>query len=538
MSLSDYKPVVSRVDMRRLDAFTIAAGTDSLALMELAGGRIAAYLLAHADELTGSVEDDDHVFTVLVATGPGNNGGDGFVVSRLLAEQGWHPVVAICGPPPEPATDAGVNLRRWEECGGEVIGAADCLDLLRKRDDSADIILDCLFGTGLHRPLEGLQAELVTQINDSGLPVVACDMPSGLCADTGRPLGVAVVADATVTLGAAKPGLFVGLGPDHAGRVTIADIGLKSPEEALVEPIGHVIDDEYSELLVPHRRGTTHKGQLGHVLVVGGGAGTTGAALLAAMGALRAGAGLATMAVPASLAPTTDAALPEAMTIGLADDGSGNVGADAWRALSASAERCGVAAVGPGLGTGPGAETLVHGMISGFAGTLVIDADALNCIAAIGTDSARDLFRDRRRAGLGPAILTPHPGEMARLLGTANTEVQANRIAACRRLAADLEVTAVLKGAGTLVCHNGRLAFNTSGNPGMATPGMGDVLSGITATFAAQIPDPFTAASVAVYVHGLAADILADAIGGSGFLASEVATAVPRALSLLRNGMP
>ena len=136
------------------------------------------------------------------------------------------------------------------------------------------------FGTGLHRPLEGVQAELVTQINDSGLPVVACDMPSGLCADTGRPLGVAVVADATVTIGAAKPGLFVGLGPDHSGRVTIADIGLKSPEQASVEPMGRVIDDEYSELLVPHRRGTTHKGQLGHVLVVGGGAGTTGAALL------------------------------------------------------------------------------------------------------------------------------------------------------------------------------------------------------------------------------------------------------------------
>ncbi len=535
----DYKPVVTRADMRRLDAFTIAEGTPAIELMERAGRSITGYLLGHCDELTGSEENEERTYSLLVLTGPGNNGGDGFVVARLVAEQGWRATVAVCGSAPAPGTESGLNMERWIEARGVVIDATSCLTLLRDGSaDDTDIILDCLFGTGLDRPLEGRYAELITMVNASGLPVVSVDMPSGLCADTGRPLGVAVVADATVTLGAAKPGLFVGLGPDHSGRIAIADIGLRGTTEAGVDPIGQVVDEETCELWVPHRRGTTHKGQLGHVLVAGGSAGKTGAVLLGACAALRTGAGLVTMAVPASLAAVTDAALFEAMTISLADDGAGELAVGAWSALVGPLGSFGAAVIGPGLGTGAGAIELVPRLVEEFPGALVIDADALNVLARLEAGHAQDLFRARRRSGHRPAILTPHPGEMARLLSITAADVQLDRLAACRKLADSLFVTAVLKGAGTLVSSQQRTGFNSSGNPGMATPGMGDVLAGIIAAFAAQVADPFTAAALAVYVHGLAADILADSVGGAGFLASEVADNVPHALGVLRNGMP
>jgi len=539
MTLLD-KPVLLREDMRRLDQMTIASGTPSLELMERAGERIARFLSSHSEQLAPSLHPGAGVPSLLVLAGAGNNGGDGFVVARLLAAQGWEVTVAMCAREPDAGGDADVNLKLWRQADGVLISDAECLALLRDDETGGhDLVLDALLGTGLDRELDGFLFELIAALNESGLPVVSVDIPSGLCADSGNPLGIAVLADATVTLGAAKPGLFLGAGPNHAGRIDIADIGLRAPAEEGIDVVGQVIDDEACEAWVPHRHPTTHKGELGHVLVVGASAGKTGAVLLAARGALRAGAGLVTMAVPAGLATATDAALPEAMTIALADDGSGQIAPGAWRALGLETAGIDVAVIGPGMGTGAGAAELVRSAVAGFPGPLVLDADALNVLAAERGEPLAALMAARREAGHGTCVMTPHPGEMGRLLGIASSAVQADRLAAVRALARECGVTAVLKGAATLICRQGgRTGFNSSGNSGMASAGMGDVLSGLMGAMAAQVADGYEAAALAVFAHGLAGDLLADRYHGPGFLAGELADALPEALAVLRVAVP
>jgi len=324
----------------------------------------------------------------------------------------------------------------------------------------------------------------------------------------------------------------VGRGPDYVGRLFIADIGLADPAEAEVAVAGSVLDTSLVASLLPRRRQTTHKGDVGHVLLCGGSAGKNGAVLLAARAALRCGAGLVTMALPERLAATANTSLWEAMTLALADDGAGNVGRGAWLAIERDSERYSTAAVGPGLGTGEGAAELVEHFVEKFSGRLVLDADALNLIARSRT--AAEKLRERCRGGR-TVILTPHPGEMARLLDSSSGAVQADRIGAVRACSSRFPgATIVLKGAATLVAGDGRLRFNTTGNPGMASPGMGDVLSGVLAALSAVLDDPIDVASVGVYVHGLAADLLAREIDGSGFFASEVADALPDAFAEIR----
>jgi NAD(P)H-hydrate epimerase len=269
------------------------------------------------------------------------------------------------------------------------------------------------------------------------------------------------------------------------------------------------------------------------VLVAGGSSGKSGAVLLAARAALRSGAGLVTMALPSTLAAVADVALWEAMTIGLSDDGHGSIGERAYAAIEPEAARFSAAAVGPGLGTGAAALELVAAFVERFPGALVLDADALNVIA--GRDAVAAVCAARRAQGLGPLVLTPHPGEMGRLLGTTSAAVQADRVGATRGcLARYAGATVVLKGAATVVGNGSKLRFNTSGNPGMAAPGMGDVLAGTIAALLAVIDDPFDAASAAVFAHGYAADLLARQTEGAGFFASEVADTLPVAFGEIR----
>jgi NAD(P)H-hydrate epimerase len=258
--------------------------------------------------------------------------------------------------------------------------------------------------------------------------------------------------------------------------------------------------------------------------------------LLGARAALRCGAGLVTMALPERLAATANASLWEAMTLALADDGAGSVARDAWPAIAHDVGRYAAAAVGPGIGTGDGASELVESFVEQFPGRLVLDADALNVIARTRTAAAK--LRERCRGGRA-VILTPHPGEMARLLDSSSTAVQADRIGAVRACSSRFPgATIVLKGAATIVGGDGRLWFNTTGNPGMASPGMGDVLSGVLAALSAVIADPIAVASVGVYAHGLAADLLARDIDGPGFFASEVADTLPDAFAEIRAACP
>jgi NAD(P)H-hydrate epimerase len=525
--------VLSRADVRALDAFTIRRGIASSDLMERAGEALADYV----EEATHG--DSDDAPRVLILCGSGNNGGDGFVLARLLETRGWSVKVALCGSEPREGSDAHENWMRWRRSGEEVGDRSTALALLSVASaaglrPSFDVIVDALFGTGLDRPLDSRSIELIRAIGDSGVPVIAVDLPSGLDADTGLPLGAAVRAEATATLGAAKPGLFVGKGPDYAGRVSVLDIGLARPDEAGLEAVGTVLDATTVAPLLPERPGTTHKGDVGHVLVCGGSSGKSGAVLLGARAALRSGAGLVTMALPATLAPAADVALWEAMTIGLADDGHGNVADRAYAGIASATVRFSVAAIGPGLGTSEAARALVDAMIEGFDGALVLDADALNVLA--GREATARAFAERAAAGRGAVVLTPHPGEMGRLLGTTAAAVQADRIGSIRACVARFPgATVVLKGAATLVGNAKGLRFNTSGNPGMASPGMGDVLAGTLAALLAVVDEPLDAASIAVFAHGLAADLLAAETESAGFFASEVADAIPSAMREIRS---
>ncbi len=538
--------VLGREDMRRLDAFTIESGSSSIELMERAGRSVASFCAEklgsvtvplHAAALEARARSaSPDAFGLLVVAGPGNNGGDGFVAARALAEQGWRVTVALGGAEPPSTSDCGVNAERWSSSGGRVIDRSQLLALLAgEAENDFDLILDALFGTGLDRPLEAGVAELVESINRCALPVIAVDMPSGLCADSGRPLGTAIRAAATLAIGAAQPGLFLDCGPDFAGRVSVADIGLADPRSAGLVPCGELLDAHSAAALLPSRRRSAHKGELGHILIVGASLGRSGAVLLAARAALRSGAGLVTMAVPASLARHCDAALSEAMTLELADDGTGSVAEGAYQAIEATAAGLDVVLLGPGLGRSQAAALLANQLLSNLALPLVIDADAISIFASDGNAFARRL-RKRRQAGLPRVIVTPHPGEMARVLASSPSAVQRNRIAATKAFDQRNDALLVLKGAGTLVSSGKRLAFNTSGNPGMAAAGMGDVLGGVIAALLAVTPDAFDAARLGVHVHGLAADILEEKFEGPGFFASEVADAIPEALAQLRQG--
>ena len=519
-------PLLTREAARRLDQATIAAGTPSEQLMERAGQKISEQLIQSAPRLLLNARAKP---SLLVLAGSGNNGGDGLVVARLLSERGWNASVALCCGAPRPGSDARANLVRWKGSGGTTTGIEEARVAIE--ESGYDLVLDALFGTGLDRPLEGPVLRLIESLNRSQLPVVAVDIPSGLDGDQGLPLGAAVCADATVTLGAGKPGLFLASGPNCSGKVSVADIGLLDPGSAKVEVMGEVLDLGGMRGGLEPRPRSLHKGQLGHVLIVGASAGKTGAAVLAARAALRTGAGLVTMAVPATLAPQVDAALTEAMTMSLADS-AGSAGEGAWRAVEPSLGDFDAIVAGPGLGTGAGAREIVHGLIENSPRPLVLDADALNIVAQDGHGTARALERRGLRGDFQEAILTPHPGEMARLMGTGTDHVQENRIGACRGLAHRFNACVVLKGAATVVAQDRRLAFNSSGNPGMATAGMGDVLAGTIGSLAARVA-AYEAAAIGVYLHGHAADLLEAGRGGPGFLASEVADALPAATSAL-----
>lgn len=518
--------VLGRDAMRALDAATIAAGTPSLELMERAGRALAEAL---ADPSFHGVPLPERP-RLLVVAGRGNNGGDGFVVARLLASLRWRCTVALLG---EPATggDAATNLAEWRRVGGRVIDRAEVERELEAGAGDYDLGLDAIFGTGLVRSVEDPDATLIRQLNQSGLPVVACDIPSGLCSDTGCPLGIAVQARATLTIGAAKPGLFVADGPDYCGRVRVADIGLLDPAaghetEAGSGRLGFVLDPATTGGAWPRLTPLAHKGSRGHVLIVAGSRGKTGAAVLAARGAFRGGAGLVTIASGPEVQAVVTAAIPEAMTLALEADSHGRLATTGLDALEAAAATAGSMVAGPGLGMGPGGQAALQ-ILMKAPGPLVLDADALNLVSALNAGARRALFALRTGP---PPILTPHPGEMSRLAGVTTAQVQVSRHIFADKVAQELSSVLVLKGAATVVSDGARRAFNLSGNAGMAVAGMGDVLAGLCGALAVRAADSFEAACLAVWAHGAAGDEMAGQ-GGPGFLAGELADRIPAVLA-------
>jgi NAD(P)H-hydrate epimerase len=520
--------ILTAAQMREVDRRTTEQhGVPSLQLMENAGARVVECLVAHFSDLPHR--------RVVVLCGKGNNGGDGFVVARLLRQRACHPLVFLLAQPDSVKGDAAINLQRWEQAGGEIkaIPGVEDLTALRSALAAADIIIDALLGTGLSGPVDGLLASVIAAVNEAGkrATVLAVDIPSGLPSDSGKPLGPAISADFTVTFTAPKFSLVLPPNCEQVGVLSVGQIG--TPPEMLacddalkfhwLEP------DEFSAVPL-RRKAFAHKGDFGHALIVAGSRGKTGAAALAAMGALRAGVGLVTVATPEHLLPTVAGHLPEMMTeplIGTEAETISVRNLDYGRFLEITRGK-NVLGMGPGLSTHPETRQFVHAVVADCPLPLILDADGLNAFAG----KANEL-----RARKAPALaITPHPGEMARLLGCETQEVQAHRLEIALDSAAKWNAFVVLKGYRTIIATpDGRAFINSTGNPGMASGGTGDVLTGMLAGLTAQFgtDDWGRILSLGVYLHGLAGDLAAEGVGEASLIATDLVAAIPRAMSAL-----
>jgi hydroxyethylthiazole kinase-like uncharacterized protein yjeF len=518
-SAVDAQPVcwslVTAQEMRELDRHAIEVREiPSLTLMESAGRLVADEVLR---ELPGGA-------TVSIVCGRGNNGGDGLVAARHLHQRGVDVFVILLGDAANLSADAATNLERACQVG---VPLADH----EWQPPARGVVVDAIFGTGLSRVVEGVEAEWVRRINacraraGGGVRVVSVDLPSGLCADTGTLLGVCVEADVTLALGAPKVGLALEPGRSAAGRIAVADIGIETPQANRL-PRAELWTRAYAASRLPARPATGHKGSFGHALIVAGSEGKTGAAALAAEGVARAGAGLVTIACPAGLNDILEIKCTEAMTAPVADTPERAFAASAAEPIIALAATRDALGLGPGIGCGEETQALVGSLVKRLEIPLVIDADGLYPFVR-----APDWLRERQ----APTVLTPHPGEAATLLGVEASEINRDRPAAARELAKRFGSVVALKGAATVIADpDGRIAINPTGGPALATGGTGDVLLGMVTGFIAQGIDAFEAAALAVFVHGAAADRLAERAGSSGHLAGEIASEVPAATADLR----
>ncbi len=502
--------------MRDLDARAMQeGGVPGVVLMENAGRAVFQLLCERHGPVHGRVYH--------VLCGPGNNGGDGFVVARLLALAGACPTVTLAGEAARIAGDARVMYELMLRTGL----APSPLPAPRGP------IVDALLGTGARGAPRGPAADAIAWANASGQPIISADVPSGLDSDTGATEGDAVRADATVTFAYPKLGLLVGRGPDLCGELVVDGIGYPWTDLQSATPYRWIRPDDIAPLLPPRGR-EAHKGQFGHVLIVGGSRGMSGAVCLAARAALRAGAGLVTIGVPECIQPTVAACVQEAMTLALPEY-DGGLTEEAAAIAARRAAGCTAVCIGPGLGRNPGAGRFVFAMAKGCSRPLVVDADALNAVA-----DAPDDWQARP-----DVVLTPHPGECGRLLGTSAALVQSDRLGAVRRLAARYRGAAILKGAGTLVADGTRsdggetpIAVNTTGNPGMATGGSGDALTGAIGAFLGMGVPAYGAACAGVYVHGRAGDLAAARVGMDGVVAGDIVEGIALAVAELRGAAP
>jgi NAD(P)H-hydrate epimerase len=452
-----------------------------------------------------------------VFCGRGNNGGDGFAVARFAADAGYHVECLVAADEDDLTADAAEQMRISRAQGVQPVFHGDArwqrrCECLGHRE----LIVDALLGTGARCEVKGAIREAIQAINRSGVPVVAVDVPSGICTDTGEELGESVWALRTVSFGLPKPFMFEGIGLEHSGFWSIHGIGF--PNALLSEPTGaRVLDREWVSNLIPERLKASHKGENGSVLVVAGSRRYRGAAVLAAMAALRAGAGLVTVASVPDVCDAVAAQLPEVILLPLPEC-DGAIAAEACPILLEQTPRHRSAVFGPGLAQTPTVHQFLNDLWQEWRLPCVIDADALNAVSA-GAELPR-----------ADCVLTPHPGEMSRLLQCSVAEVQCDRFQTVRNACRKYEKTVVLKGAHTIVAEADEpILVNVTGNQGMAAAGMGDVLAGVIGTLLAQGLPPVFAAACGTYWHGEAGDYCADEIGLVGYTAGDVARALPMA---------
>ena len=509
--------------MRRIDRHTIEdLGIPGLQLMEAAGRGVADALLEDFPSAAA--------VGVLILCGKGNNGGDGLVVARHLSRCGVVPLVLLLAHGDDLTGDAAVNLERARESGLEVREVPDetAWANVASSLQGPRVIVDALLGTGVRGGARGLAATAIDAMNDSGAAICSVDLPSGIDADSTVVTGTAVRANRTYTLCRPKLALMLGASSTHAGVVRVIPIGI--PDEAVQaeRPELEWLDAVTAGTLLPSRAAESHKGSYGHLLAVAGSRGKSGAAVLLARGALRCGVGLMTVATPASTQERVAVQQAEVMTEALAETATGGLASSASAsALELAASRDALA-LGPGLGTEADSGEAIRTIVRGAAVPLVLDADGLNAFAPKGQDCTLEAGADARW------VLTPHPGEAARLLGIGTSEVQADRLGAARKLAAASGAVVVLKGHRSLiVAPDGRVAINSSGNPGMATGGTGDVLTGAVGAFLARGLSPWDAARLATFVHGDAGDLAAKRLGLESLIATDLIAELPAALTRL-----
>jgi ADP-dependent NAD(P)H-hydrate dehydratase / NAD(P)H-hydrate epimerase len=497
-------PLHDAETMRATDAWAISErGVHSLTLMEAAGRAVAEA----AEELAGDGP-------VRVVCGKGNNGGDGLVAARQLVSFGHRVDVLLLWPASELSPDSAANLERFD---GEVheLGPDEVAGAL----EGSGVVVDAIFGTGFEGSPRDPAAEAIEAINGCGAPVVAADIASGVDASTGEVEGLAVSADLTVSFHAAKLGHWIAPGKACRGELRVAEIGI--PSGAPAQAPGGLIGDGVLEL-PPRRAAGSTKFTSGQVLVAGGSRGLTGSVCLAASGAIRAGAGYATVAVPAELETIFEIKLTEVMSRGCAS-ADGHLDSAAAEAVLAAAKRAAAVALGPGLGRFDGAAQLVGAIAGGVEAPMVIDADGLNALVG-----RLESLRWRR----APTVLTPHAGELARLLDTDSQEIDAHRLAGACRAAELSGAVVVLKGDDSIVAApDGRLGVNGVSSPALATAGTGDVLTGVVAAMLARCDDPFAATCAAVHAHSRAGRAAAEGVGSAeSVIAGDVIEALPEGL--------
>ena len=511
-------PVFTADEMRALDLRAIATlGIPGPRLMENAGRGAADVIAREWTPIKGK--------RVVIVCGKGKNGGDGFVVARYLKVKGARVRVFLLAARADIKGDAAQALARWRGKVEEIGGDAG-LPRLSAALDEADLVVDALLGTGISGPAHGSVAHAIARLNESsartGNPVVSLDLPSGLGSDGGTVFGPCVRATLTVTFGGYKRSLLLYPAAEQAGRIVVASIGIPEPE--VRRGITTFLLDEASvREFFPKRKPDAHKGTYGHLVVVAGSMGKSGAAALAGRAALRSGVGLCTVATAASQQPIVAAFGMELMTEALVETAALSISFKAKDRILELASQRDAVAIGPGLSLVPESQALARALVAEVDRPMVVDADALSALAG-----HLDLLDDAP----GPRVLTPHPGEMARMLETTIAEVQANRIETVREFCSRHHVHLVLKGARSVLgAPDGRVFINRTGNPGMATGGSGDVLTGMIGAFLARRFDPLAALQAGCVLHGLAGDLAAADRGEEGLIASDIIEAIPGALN-------
>jgi NAD(P)H-hydrate epimerase len=549
--------VVTAEEMRKIDRKTIEEyRIPGSVLMERAGFAVASKIKEvfgkskKQSALGGAKRKENSHPRVIVIAGGGNNGGDGLVVARKLHNEGWAVKVFLTSEPEYLKGDALLQYKTAVKSGVKIYPINEFLTSHSSLSTSHFVIVDAILGTGLSKNVSGVLSKVISLINKLDAPVISVDIPSGISSDNGQIMGEAVRADYTVTFGLLKRGHLLYPGAEYTGKLFIEDIGF--PKELLRSETLNVELLEKNEVsnLIPKRQKYSHKGNYGHVLIVAGSRGKTGAALMAAKACLRSGAGLVTIGIPASLIDIFQSRVIEEMTLPLPDKDDGTLSEKASNMiLDFLNEKADILAIGPGIGVSSDTQKLIKILIKNSTKPLVIDADGINAL-----EGTRNILKEAKV----PIILTPHPGEMVRLLqktvqssplhpplgkrwqrggnySKLQNKIEQDRINTALSFSKETGTYLVLKGVPTIIAGPDERAFiNSTGNPGMATAGTGDVLTGMISGFLSQGMNPLHASIVGVYMHGLAGDIAADEKGEYSLIATDIIDKIPAAFYSLR----